>query len=75
MGTLTPTANSGKWKIDRHQWGCYPCFSSRSGTIAEERVQRQLAATLRADVVGYSRLMGADEENDPRCSSRETGAN
>ncbi len=30
--------------------------------MAEERVQRRLAAILVADVVGYSRLMDADEE-------------
>lgn len=30
--------------------------------VAEERVQRRLAAILAADVAGYSRLMGADEE-------------
>ena len=30
--------------------------------MAEERVQRRLAAILIADVVGYSRLMEADEE-------------
>ncbi len=29
--------------------------------MAEEHVQRRLAAILAADVVGYSRLMGADE--------------
>jgi adenylate cyclase len=29
--------------------------------MAEERVQRRLAAIIAADVVGYSRLMGADE--------------
>jgi TolB-like protein/Tfp pilus assembly protein PilF len=29
--------------------------------LAEERVQRRLAAILAADVVGYSRLMGKDE--------------
>jgi adenylate cyclase len=29
--------------------------------MAEERVQRSLAAILAADVVGYSRLMEADE--------------
>lgn len=29
--------------------------------MAEERVQRRLAAILAADVVGYSRLMSADE--------------
>ncbi len=30
--------------------------------MADERVQRKLAAILAADVVGYSRLMEADEE-------------
>ncbi len=30
--------------------------------MAEERVQRRLAAILAADVVGYSWLMGEDEE-------------
>ena len=30
--------------------------------MAEDRVQRRLAAILAADVVGYSRLMGVDEE-------------
>ena len=32
-----------------------------SANMAEERVQRRLAAILAADVVGYSRLMEADE--------------
>ncbi len=31
--------------------------------MAKERVQRRLAAILVADVVGYSRLMGEDEES------------
>ena len=31
--------------------------------MAEERVQRRLAAILAADVFGYSPLMGADEED------------
>ncbi len=30
--------------------------------MAEEKVTRRLAAILAADVVGYSRLMGKDEE-------------
>ena len=30
--------------------------------MAEERVQRRLAAILAADVVGYSRLIRSDEE-------------
>ena len=38
-------------------------FSShwKETTIATERIQRRLAAILAADVVGYSRLMAADE--------------
>ena len=30
--------------------------------MAAERVERRLSAILVADVVGYSRLIGADEE-------------
>jgi class 3 adenylate cyclase len=30
--------------------------------MAEERIERRLAAILAADVAGYSRLMAADEE-------------
>ncbi len=30
--------------------------------MSEERIERRLAAILAADVVGYSRLMGADEK-------------
>ncbi len=33
-----------------------------SRTVEEQRVQRRLAAILAADVVGYSRLTGTDEE-------------
>src|SRR6516225_8015361 len=32
------------------------------GTLSGERVERRLAAILAADVAGYSRLMGLDEE-------------
>ena len=31
--------------------------------MAEERVQRSLSAILAADVAGYSRLMGEEEES------------
>ena len=31
--------------------------------MAEKRVKRRLAAIMAADVVGYSRLMGADGSN------------
>jgi adenylate cyclase len=37
-------------------------FSVRGSFLTDERVQRRLAAVLAADVAGYSRLMGADEE-------------
>ena len=30
--------------------------------MSKEQVERRLAAILAADVAGYSRLMGADEE-------------
>ena len=36
--------------------------------MAEERLQRRLAAILSADVVGYSRLMGIDEARNCRAS-------
>jgi class 3 adenylate cyclase len=37
--------------------------------VAEERVERRLAAILCADVAGYSRLMGSDEEGTSAVSS------
>src|ERR1700683_3988525 len=36
-------------------------LSLERGAVAEQRVQRRLAAILAADVAGYSRLMGLDE--------------
>jgi class 3 adenylate cyclase len=38
--------------------------------MASDRVQRRMAAILAADVVGYSRLMGEDEEAT-LCPARE----
>src|SRR6476646_3961030 len=37
-------------------------FLALGAILAGERVERRLAAVLAADVAGYSRLMGADEE-------------
>src|SRR6202171_135902 len=37
-------------------------FYRSGGLLAGERVERRLAAVLAADVAGYSRLMGGDEE-------------
>ena len=33
--------------------------------MAEEHVQRRLAAIMATDVVGYSRLMSADDDQPP----------
>src|SRR5436190_20603898 len=45
---------------------CYGKWGNRASIAAmnsgRERVERRLAAILAADVAGYSRLMGADEE-------------
>jgi adenylate cyclase len=43
--------------------------------VAEERVERRLAAIVCADVVGYSRLMGADEEKTLAALKGSTGVN
>src|SRR6267378_5527628 len=40
----------------------YSAHAVGSAALATERVERRLAAILAADVAGYSRLMGADEE-------------
>ena len=37
--------------------------------MSEQRINRRLAAILAADVVGYSRLMGADEAGSPETAS------
>jgi adenylate cyclase len=38
-------------------------FQASEGLVLGERVERRLAAILAADVAGYSRLMGVDEED------------
>jgi class 3 adenylate cyclase len=43
-------------------WRQHDLTQSKNGSfMAEERVNRKLAAILASDVVGYSRLMRADE--------------
>jgi adenylate cyclase len=37
-------------------------YRSKGLVVTDERAERRLAAVLAADVAGYSRLMGADEE-------------
>jgi class 3 adenylate cyclase len=39
-----------------------PAFVLGDQGVTEQRIQRRLAAILAADVAGYSRLVGADEE-------------
>src|SRR3984893_3425296 len=41
-----------------------PPYGGRA--VAQQRVERRLAAILAADVAGYSRLMGADEAGTAR---------
>jgi class 3 adenylate cyclase len=36
--------------------------SQKAAGLASDRVERRLTAILAADVAGYSRLMGSDEE-------------
>jgi class 3 adenylate cyclase len=40
----------------------------RSQTAPRQQIDRLLVAILAADIAGYSRLMGADEETDPKYS-------
>jgi adenylate cyclase len=40
----------------------HPGREALTGLMAEQRINRKLAAILAADVVGYSRLMASDEE-------------
>ena len=39
-----------------------PRVTNLGHSLTGERVERRLAAVLAADVAGYSRIMGADEE-------------
>src|SRR5258705_11316990 len=40
----------------------FRCRSREGSAVPPERIERKLAAILAADIAGYSRLMGADEE-------------
>ena len=41
----------------------YASLHTRMTEMAEQRTERRLAAILAGDVAGYSKLMGADEED------------
>src|SRR6266508_3894574 len=70
-----PARKQGSGGLPRGPWGrwtelvlgpgeCRRKLPSASGVepLASERVERRLTAILAADVAGYSRLMGVDEE-------------
>ena len=59
---LQPLANTSK---PRHNVAHGP-IRARGGILVEERLPRKLAAILYADVAGYSRLTGEDEEGTHR---------
>ena len=50
--------------LPRRPRACYDAVDCPGGlwAVNEKQVQRRLAAILAADVAGYSRLVGADEE-------------
>ena len=60
MSTFDPKRNR---LLDRHTvLLTIHSAGTRYGAMAKPQVERRLAAILAADVAGYSRLMGADEE-------------
>src|SRR5499425_1553698 len=60
MSTFDPKRNR---LLDRHTvLLTIHSAGTRYGAMAKPQVERRLAAILAADVVGYARLMGADEE-------------
>ena len=63
FGEFDPERNSGLIDTSTEpQYNRRHCVLQRqTHRMAEERVQRRLAAILAADVVGYSRLMEQDE--------------
>jgi hypothetical protein len=61
------STRTGAPLLDRHPEGREPKLRPYDGRVedaemSKEQVERRLAAILAADVAGYSRLMGADEE-------------
>ncbi len=59
QGSLRPKADIGP----SPQTASYALIRALAGgTLTDERVERRLAAVLAADVAGYSRIMGSDEE-------------
>src|SRR5438552_9431807 len=50
------------FRFHRNGKGSSLKFTGLETLLTDERVERRLAAVLAADVAGYSRLMGRDEE-------------
>src|SRR5919201_3275589 len=53
-------------RLTRQAPGAAAAVGRSDSGVQAERVERRLAAILAADVAGYSRLMGADEEGTLR---------
>ena len=65
---MTRLTHLGSLPLAQDYPPCFDCvveFADHLGgiSLATERVDRRLAAVLAADVAGYSRLMGANEED------------
>ena len=62
MAEIDPIRTSSHRLLTGVVYNCSRCTPGVAFGMAQQGVQRRLAAILAADVVGYSRLMGADEE-------------
>src|SRR5215813_13735911 len=74
MANCSPTTRDRGWVVVRDhrpsglslilpRWGRGSAMIVGPGETMKQPVERRLAAILAADVAGYSRLMGADEED------------
>src|SRR5258708_6382737 len=57
-----PKSDIGPGRTAAHDAAMMDIFPSRGCVLSSEPVERRLTAILAADVAGYSRLIGADEE-------------
>jgi class 3 adenylate cyclase len=46
-----------------NHYGRWDSLAPQGNRVIEDRIERKLAAILASDIAGYSRLMGADEED------------
>src|SRR3954468_7857082 len=59
---IAPGTQKHRDRVGTDAVGCAFICTQQGGFVSGERVERRLAAVLAADVAGYSRLMGRDEE-------------